>query len=91
MPVVAVAYWFIYPPKNKIVYKDALSWLIFPALYLVYTLIRGASINWYPYPFLNPGHVGGYVGVAAYSLGILVVFIGFSAALVWATNKAHKN
>jgi hypothetical protein len=44
---------------------------MFPALYLVYALVRGPIAGWYPYPFLDPTMVGGYGGVALYCVGIL--------------------
>ena len=40
--------------------------LIFPVLYLLYVVLRGHSLDWYPYPFLNPATVGGYGIVALY-------------------------
>ena len=47
----------------------------FPLLYLAYVLIRGAVVDWYPYPFLNPARVGGYGGVALHALGIAALFV----------------
>jgi len=90
MPVVVVAYWFINPPKNKIATKTIGYWLIFPAAYLFYSLVRGAIVNWYPYPFLNPAQDGGYSTVALYSLLVLVFFIVFSLAIRWASNLRTK-
>jgi len=90
MPVVVVAYWFINPPKNKIATKTIGYWLIFPAAYLFYSLVRGAIVNWYPYPFLNPSQDGGYGMVALYSLLVLVFFIVFSLAIRWASNVRTK-
>jgi hypothetical protein len=46
--------------------------LIYPMLYLVYSLIRGPIVDWYRYPFLDPDEAGGYLGVALYSVGITV-------------------
>ena len=90
MPVVVVAYWFINPPKNKIATKTIGYWLIFPAAYLFYSLVRGAIVNWYPYPFLNPAQDGGYGTVALYSLLVLVFFIVFSLAIRWVSNLRTK-
>ena len=52
----------------------------FPLLYVVYSLIRGPFVNWYPYPFLDP-RIGGYGRVFLYSIGISVV-IGAICGLV---------
>lgn len=74
MPLAVVADWLYQPPLTKLSAKQIPLWLGFPALFVVYTLIRGALTNWYPYPFLNPDKVGGYGGVAAYCAGILLAF-----------------
>jgi hypothetical protein len=48
-----------------------LLWLAFPLAYVVYSLIRGHSSHWYPYPFLDPGPRG-YTGVIQSSIGIAI-------------------
>ncbi|KQP12765.1 Pr6Pr family membrane protein [Pseudorhodoferax sp. Leaf267] len=74
MPVVVVADWWLDPPAHRLRARQLLAALAFPALYLVYTLLRGSQVGWYPYPFLNPARAGGYAGVAAYAVGITVAF-----------------
>lgn len=75
MPVAIVLDWLVHPPAAKLHTKNLLFACVFPAIYLVYVVVRGAMIGWYPYPFLNPANVGGYGGVAMYSLGITVTFL----------------
>ena len=75
MPVAVVLDWLYQPPKTTLVLKQTLLWLTFPLLFLVYVLIRGSIVGWYPYPFLNPAKVSGYGGVAVYCLGILVTVV----------------
>lgn len=58
MPILYVLFWLILVPKGSLQWKYAFVWLIFPAIYLAYTLIRGAMINWYPYPFLDVSTLG---------------------------------
>ncbi len=79
MPVVVVIDWAYDPPKTRLFFAQTWRWLIFPFLYLVYSLVRGAIINFYPYPFFNPAKSGGYGGVALYCIAILVVFL----VLIW--------
>ncbi len=81
-PVVGVADWIISPPKNQLNLQKTRVWLAFPLAYLAYTLVRGALVNWYPYPFLNPATVGGYGAVALYCVGILAIFLAFSWAVI---------
>ena len=79
IPVVVALDWFIDPPKVYIAFKQALVWMVFPIAYLLYSLIRGHFVDWYPYPFLNPTK-NGYSKVA---LTCLVIAVG-SAGLIWA-------
>jgi hypothetical protein len=39
-------------------------------------------VDWYPYSFLTPEEVGGYAGVALYSVGILTGILLVSAFIV---------
>ncbi|GGC77045.1 Pr6Pr family membrane protein [Undibacterium terreum] len=90
MPCVVVLDWLLQPPTAKLGRRQLLQVLVFPAVYLAYTLLRGSSTGWYPYPFLNPAHAGGYGGVAAYSIGITLTFV-FAALLLFAIgNKLSK-
>ncbi|MBM7503395.1 Pr6Pr family membrane protein [Agromyces aurantiacus] len=56
--------------------------LVLPSLWLVYTLLRGADLGWYPYFFLDASQVGGYAGVAAYCVLVLLIFVAITAGLV---------
>lgn len=80
MPLAMILDWVINPPTKAVTWKQAASWLVFPLLYVVYSLIRGPFVNWYPYPFLDP-RIGGYGRVLLYSIGIAVV-IGAICGLV---------
>jgi hypothetical protein len=72
MPVVVLVDWLIDPPVQRLSVRQALLWLSFPAVWIVYTLIRGPLAGWYPYPFLDPAN-GGYGTVALYVVGILAL------------------
>ncbi len=52
-PLVMVADWIIDRPEPGVRLKKAAWWLVFPILYLLYSLVRGHITNWYAYPFLN--------------------------------------
>lgn len=77
-PAVFAADWLIDPPRRAPRFPRALVWLIFPLLYLLYTLLRGAVVDWYPYPFLDP-RVHGYAAVA---VGCVLVAAAF-LAVAW--------
>ena len=57
-PLLVVVYWIAFVPKKEIEHKDLLPWLILPTVYLIYTLLRGALVGWYPYPFIDVSALG---------------------------------
>jgi hypothetical protein len=81
MPVVVLADWLIDPPATRLTMRRGLLWLSFPLLWIIYTLIRGPIVQWYPYPFLNPAN-GGYVSLALYCVASLVFMTAVCAAVV---------
>jgi hypothetical protein len=90
MPVAVVLDWFLQPPAARLEKKHLAISLVVPTAYLVYVLVRGASIDWYPYPFLNPANVGGYSGVAMYAAGIAGAFLLVGWALRAIGNRRVK-
>lgn len=80
-PIVVIVDWLVDPPVARLTLRQSLVWLVYPLLWLVYTLVRGAIVGWYPYPFLDPAN-GGYASVAAYVVAILVFGIVLCAVVV---------
>jgi len=74
MPLAVVLDWVLAPPERVPSFRRSLLWLVFPALYLVYTLARGTAVGWYPYPFLNPNGAHGYGGVAVACASVAALF-----------------
>ena len=86
-PIVVVLDFVLDPPRTRLSARDALLWLAYPLVWLGYTLVRGAAVGWYPYPFLDPSHAGGYGSVAVTSLIILVAGAVLSLAVAWLGNR----
>lgn len=84
MPVVMVVDWLLDRGVDRFRWVDSLWWLIFPLVYLAYSLIRGPIVDWYPYPFLNPGPHG-YLSVALTCVAIAAVAVLLSLLLAWTT------
>ena len=80
IPVAVLADWLVAPPPRAVRAREALVWVLFPALYVPYSLIRGAVVGWYPYPFLN-ADVQGYGNVAVTCAVMLVGLVVLSALL----------
>lgn len=75
IPLYAVADWVLFGDRIKLPFARLWVMLIYPVIWLVVILIRGASDGWVPYPFLDPA--SGYDSVAVYSLIISAVTILF--------------
>jgi hypothetical protein len=82
MPLAVVADWIYQPPKSRLTIQQVWFWLIYPLVYLVYTLDRGAVVGFYPYPFLNPAKAGGIGAVVLYCIAIFAVFLLVSWGLI---------
>ncbi len=85
-PVVIVLDWLLDPPSVHLSRRDALGSLLFPLVWLAYTMVRGPIAGWYPYPFLDPAH-GGYGQVAITSLVILVAGAAVCLFVAWLGNR----
>ncbi len=88
MPIVLLLDWFIHPAQTKFTIKHILLWLVFPTVYVVYTLVRGGIVGWYPYPFLNPAN-GGYGSILVVSFFIAIFTV--SAGVLLARTVRSKS
>ncbi len=85
-PVWFLVYWVLFAPKTGLKWRYALDWLIFPLVYLIYVMIRGAITNIYPYPFLDAFNHG-YPKVVMSSLVIMLLFLLLSLLLIGVGKK----
>ncbi|MEU2252070.1 Pr6Pr family membrane protein [Nocardia xishanensis] len=69
LPLVLVLDWILVPVSLGVTGRLIGAWLIYPAVYGVYTLARGPLVDWYPYPFLDPSGQG-YVSMI---IGLIVL------------------
>lgn len=71
-PLYVVLDWVLAPGRRPIAWKRIWTIAIVPIVWVVYTMIRGAIIGWYPYPFLDPAFEPGvgYDGVTVYVIAI---------------------
>jgi hypothetical protein len=90
-PLLIIADWFFAPGRRRLEWKDLGVIVVFPVLWVVYTLIRGPlayneighKATWYPYPFLDPSlSAEGYFSVAFYVILIAGVILGVGAGAI---------
>jgi hypothetical protein len=85
-PVVVVVDWFVDRSPIRPTIGQAATCLIFPAVWLVYTMVRGPLADWYPYPFLNPDlHSVGEIIVTC--VGILLAFVLVGLVIRWGSGN----
>ena len=81
LPLYALFDWLVAPSRNQISFRRVWLWILYPLAYLVYTLVRGPLVDWYPYPFLDP-RLSGYGQVLISSLVITVLILTCSLIVV---------
>jgi len=91
IPIALLLGWFMYKHEHRLDYSKALSWLFFPFIFLIYTLIHGLRVGWYPYPFLDPRLFGGYYQVFIYSAFLSLGFYLSGLIVIWAGNRRLNN
>ncbi len=80
MPIVLVVDWLLIPAAYAARWWRPIGWMAFPVAFLAYSLVRGAFVGWYPYPFIDPRGPAGYAGLIGSTGGILIGFL--AAALL---------
>ena len=84
LPLYAVIDWVLFADRPPLAWKRLAVSLIYPMMWAVVVLIRGATDGWFPYPFLDPAT--GYGLVFTYVLVIIVVTV-ITATIVWALSR----
>ncbi len=89
MPLLYLVYWFIYGSKQALQWRHVWAWLLYPLAYILYTLLRGSIVDYYPYPFINVTELG-YPAVLRNSLLLTFVFLGLALLFVAVTRWKNK-
>ena len=77
-PIVGVLGWLLFGPRGLVDWR-VVGWsIVFPLLWLVFTLVRGAFVGFYPYPFVNVDEHG-YGRVLLNCLLVAVLFLALAA------------
>ncbi|MEY3561525.1 MAG: hypothetical protein RL068_677 [Actinomycetota bacterium] len=74
-------------PKTN--FRQGLWILVFPYLWVAFSIVRGFAVGEWPYWFLNPGEVG-ELGVALYILGFTVFGLGLAFILILFRRLAQR-
>ena len=82
LPALVVLLWLAFTPKDASSWRAPLAWLIYPALYMVWILARGAAIHRYPYFFADADKLG-YPRAVLNGTGFLLAFYLLGLGVVW--------
>ncbi len=91
MPLAIAIDWLFDPPQHRLSLRRAALWLLYPIVYVGYSLARGPFANFYPYPFLNPTNSGGYAMVAGFSVILAAIFLIVLALFIWLGNRLGRS
>jgi hypothetical protein len=80
IPLYAAIDWLFFGGRAPLAWRRFWFVLVYPLVWTVVVLVRGATDGWVPYPFLNPSQ--GYGVVALFCVAIAIAFAG-AGALVW--------
>lgn len=90
IPLLFLLFWIFYSIKAGLKWKDVLPWLIYPAIYCVYALIRGSFSGFYPYPFIDLDKLGlsrALVNIAGLTTAFFILSLIFVAIAKWMSKK----
>ncbi|HEY4854026.1 MAG TPA: Pr6Pr family membrane protein [Streptosporangiaceae bacterium] len=78
VPVLAVVGWLMFGPRRLTSARIAWLSVLFPFCWIAFTLVRGAVIDWYPYPFIDVTKLG-YGKVILNCFWISLLLFGLAA------------
>ncbi len=95
VPVMAIVGWLLVGPRKLASARIAWLSLIFPICWLAFTLIRGAIVHWYPYPFIDVTQLGyGRAAVNCVWLALLMLGLAGGATVLESrlapSRRAHQ-
>ena len=81
-PILFIIFWLMFVPKEALKWRLSINWLLFPFIYLVYSIIRGQILGVYPYFFMDIG-VLGYKQTIINCLFVLLAFVSFGGIFLF--------
>lgn len=89
IPAYALLDWWL-APGREVPWKTLAFVMLFPGVWVVYTMLRGIQVYWYPYFFLDPAIVGIPIELGLYLLAVVAVFSATVAALIAISRRYHS-
>jgi hypothetical protein len=87
IPIAVIFFWYFNESSFPIRFQQIGTWLIFPLVYLILILIRGAISKFYPYPFVNIPDLG-LTRVLVNGACLIILYILLSVLYIWLHARA---
>lgn len=83
-PLYVLLDWVFAPGRRLVRWRRLWTVAVFPLAWAAYTMLRGAIVGWYPYPFLDPAIKPGvgYDGVLVYIVAIAAFILLVGAGVI---------
>lgn len=88
-PPAFLIFWLTFIAKGNLPWNKAFTWLIYPLIYFVYVLGRGALTGYYPYSFLDHNKLT-YARIGINFVFLLITFLIIGFALISISRLAKK-
>ena len=77
IPGLFLLHWLIFEAKDKLEWKNAFAWMIYPSIYGTFVLTRGyfSDSGFYPYPFIDIGKLGVNQGIINTIAFVIIFFV----------------
>jgi len=80
VPIAYLTWWLWWAPHGTLRMRDVAWWMLLPAAFLGWTLVRGSLLHTWPYPFLDVDALGAG-RVARNAAAVLGMLVGVGAAV----------
>lgn len=87
VPILFVVFAWLCAKDGTPTFAARVRWALWPVVYFVFAMVRGAVSGFYPYPFINATTLG-YSGVLVNAIAILVAYFAI-AAILFALDRVH--
>ncbi len=81
-PVVIAVDWLLVADRPALAWRQLWLVLVYPAVWIVVVLIRGATDGWVPYPFLNPENGAGSIALVCLGIALTILAAGALATVL---------
>ncbi|MEV5962819.1 Pr6Pr family membrane protein [Kribbella sp. NPDC051952] len=88
-PILGVLGWLLFGPRGQTDWQIVGWSIVYPLLWLVFTLVRGEFVGFYPYPFMDVS-THGYGRVLLNCLLVAILFLALAAGATFLDRRLRR-